>query len=112
MREVRGVPVSEWKVDRETAIPCGTYPMRKTWSPRWGKKMWEICDIPGFSGVRPHAGNTPSDTEGCPLVGMYADVAAGVVTRSREARDALYVTLDLAEARGEAIWWTVEGLSE
>lgn len=108
VREVPGKPVAEWKVAGKTAIPCGTYPVRKTWSPRWKRKMWEICEVPGFAGVRPHGGNTPDDTEGCPLTGMYADVAAGTVSRSRDARDALYATLDLAEARGEPIWWTVE----
>lgn len=110
VREIRGVPVGEWKIARKTAIPCGTYTMRKTWSPHWGKLMWEICGIPGFTGVRPHSGNTPKDTEGCPLVGMHADTEAGTVTNSRDARDALYATLDRAEARNEPIWWTVTGL--
>lgn len=112
VREIRGVPVGEWKVACKTAIPCGTYPMRKTWSPHWKREMWEICDVPGFSGIRPHAGNTPADTEGCPLVGMMADAKAGTVSRSRDARDNLYATLDAIATRGESVWWIVEGLSD
>lgn len=112
VREIRGVPIDEWKVAGKTAIPCGTYPLRKTWSPRWQRMMWEICDIPGYSGVRPHAGNSPEDTEGCPLTGMMADAKAGTVSRSRDARDNLYATLDMIATRGEPMWWIVEGLPD
>lgn len=107
VREVSGRPVTEWKVAGKTAIPYGKYPVRKTWSPRWKRKMWEICEVPGFAGIRPHAGNTPDDTEGCPLTGKLVDMKAGTVGLSRDARNALYATLDAAEARGDLIWWEV-----
>jgi len=110
VREIAGQPVEQWKVRCETAIPVGTYQVEKTWSGRWSKMMWEILDIPGFSGVRPHAGNTSHDTEGCPITGKERDEKNGEVSGSRVARDALYERMDQALLHGETIAWIVEGL--
>lgn len=111
-RETPGVPVEQWKVKAETAIPIGRYLLKKTWSGRWQKMMWEITGVPGFAGIRPHAGNSSHDTEGCPITGKERDEKHGEVSGSRLARDALYAKLDQAEARGEQILWYVEGLPE
>jgi len=81
-------------------------------SKRWGKMMWELTGVPGFTGIRPHAGNTSKDTEGCPIVGKERDERHGEVSGSRQARDALYAIMDAAEARGEPIVWFVDGLPE
>jgi len=110
VRETEGMPVEQWKVKCETAIPVGTYLVEKTWSGRWSKMMWEILDIPGFSGVRPHSGNTSHDTEGCPITGKERDEKNGEVSGSRVARDALYERMEQAVAHGETITWSVEGL--
>lgn len=109
VREVPGIPVEQWKVPKETAIPVGRYVMKKTMSARWGKLMWEITGVPGFTGIRPHSGNTSHDTEGCPITGKERDEKHGEVSGSKQARDALYAKLDQAEARGEQILWFVEG---
>ena len=110
VREIPGQPVEKWKVKCETAIPVGTYEVKKTWSGRWGRTMWEIIGVPGFVGIRPHAGNTSHDTEGCPITGKERDEKNGEVSGSRVARDALYAKMEQASARGEKITWTVEGL--
>jgi hypothetical protein len=65
--------VKDWKVKGESAIPKGTYTVRFTYSPRFKKNMWQIIDVPGFDGIRIHAGNTADDTEGCILVGTRID---------------------------------------
>lgn len=57
------------KVPRETAIPRGQYRLTVTMSTRFSRLMPLVCDVPGFSGVRIHGGNTHRDTEGCPLIG-------------------------------------------
>lgn len=69
IREVAGQPVSAWKVKGATAIPAGRYTVDLTYSGRFNRLMPILLDVPGFSGIRLHTGNTAADTEGCPLVG-------------------------------------------
>lgn len=58
------------KVKHETAIPAGEYIVTLTQSARFGTVLPEVHDVPEFSGIRIHAGNTAADTSGCILVGM------------------------------------------
>ena len=65
----RYLEAGEVKVDGDTAIPRGRYPVTLSMSQRFGRVMPEIQDVPGFTGVRIHGGNTEKDTAGCPLLG-------------------------------------------
>ena len=58
------------KVDGKTAIPEGRYGLIIDQSARFKRAMPHILDVPGFEGIRIHAGNTAENTEGCPLLGF------------------------------------------
>jgi len=77
--------VVQWKVKGDSAIPYGIYPLKFTWSEKFGKNVWEICNVPGFKGIRIHAGNTEKDTEGCILLGEHINGDYNGITHSVKA---------------------------
>lgn len=88
-REVDGQPVSQWKVQNETAIPRGVYNVAITFSNRFQSKLPQLMDVDGFSGVRIHTGNNSSNTEGCILVGMTWDGHSDWIGSSKVAMSSL-----------------------
>lgn len=73
--------IRDKKIMHKTAIPEGIFKLRlntwggidKTYFPKYGpihKGMIEIADLPTFSSVYIHIGNTIEQTAGCPLVGL------------------------------------------
>jgi hypothetical protein len=77
--------VRQTKIYGETAIPPGSYNVSLTWSNRFKRVLPLIENVPNFSGIRIHAGNTAADTEGCPLIGLTR-TAEGVAD-SRKAME-------------------------
>lgn len=71
------------KIAGRTAIPAGKYKVKKTYSQRFQKKLPEILNVPGFTGVRIHSGNTAKDTDGCLLLGL--NKSKGAVLNSKNA---------------------------
>lgn len=94
------------KVPGATCIPNGRYRVSITHSPRFKRLLPLVHDVPGFVGIRIHAGNTADDTEGCLLPGRRRGVLNGkdAVLESTAAFNALYAKLLLA--KGE-VWLTV-----
>jgi len=70
VREIPGEPVESWKIKGKTAIPYGRYRIQRTFSNRFQRTTLQLMDVPGFLGIRIHAGNDALDTEGCPLPGL------------------------------------------
>lgn len=110
VREVLEKPVSDWKVPSETAIPVGKYKVVIDMSQRFGKRMMHLLDVPGFEGIRVHAGNTSHDTEGCLITGKERDEKHGEVSGSRIACAALFDKVEKTLSKGEEVWWVVSGL--
>ena len=99
------------KVAGDTAIPAGRYPLRWRTAGKWAKRFQakgysgslEICDVPNFSAVLAHYGNTQRDTAGCLLAGRIGDLDQRTIGKSRQAIDRLYEVVH--RTGGD---WTIE----
>jgi len=91
------------KVFGKTAIPAGTYGVIVNMSARFRMLMPLLLKVPGFEGVRIHAGNTAADTLGCLLVGHYDPHTPNFVGRSREAYGQLLLLIKAALATGQPV---------
>lgn len=92
------------KVVAETAIPLGTYRVKRTWSDKYQRTMMLVCDVPGFRGIRIHSGNDEGDTAGCILLGLTRDEDDRTIGKSKAACDWLDARVEECEARGEAVY--------
>ena len=110
VREVDGEPVHLWKIDGDTAIPSGRYRLSLEFSPRFGADTITVHDVPGFEGVRVHAGNDAGDTEGCPIVGDHINTAARTISGGavRGVLKRLKAKIAAAIAAGEDVWLMVQ----
>lgn len=106
------------KVYGKTAIPTGRYRIRLCVSPTlkdrsyakpYGGKFPVLENVPGFSGVMIHPGNTTDDTRGCILPGMLMGEKRGRIYDSQKAyKDLMDFYIWPAYKRGDEIWITIE----
>ena len=83
----------------------GSYRVLITKSPRFKEWLPYVQGVPGFEGIRIHAGNYPDDTQGCILVGE--NKVTGMVVNSRIWLTRLMKRIQAAENQGEGIWITI-----
>ena len=106
------------KVYGKTAIPTGRYRVELRVSPKYKDRPWAkpfgglipyIIDVPGFDAVAIHVGNTPDETDGCPLVGMVRGNKRGRLYDSTAAfRDLMQYYLLPAHERHQEMWVTIK----
>lgn len=95
----------EVKVKGDTRIPSGTYKVDFYNSPSHGKNSLIIKDVPGFSYILIHPGNTEDDTAGCLLVGKKLGTLNGkrAVLQSKPAFNVIYPIIAEAISKGEEV---------
>lgn len=98
----KGLTANE-KVYAKTAIPVGLYEIRVTFSSRFKRDLPLLVDVPQFSGIRIHPGNTVEDTEGCILVGDVPDFDSRFLGQSRAAFNRIFPMIKAAFVSGDKI---------
>lgn len=81
----------EKKVYGETCIPFGTYKVIINMSPKYGRLMPRLLDVPHFEGILIHSGNTEQDSAGCIIVGKRSGQK---VINSRDTFNRLFARLE------------------
>ncbi len=61
--------IKDIKIYGQTAIPYGRYEVILSYSDKFKRYLPLLLNVPGYAGIRIHAGNTSVDTLGCILVG-------------------------------------------
>lgn len=90
------------KIYGDTAIPRGRYRVTASLSKRFQKLMPEVHDVPQFTGVRIHGGNTEADVLGCIELAQYR-TATGV-SNCAGVNLRLMNMLLAAECNQEEVW--------
>lgn len=81
----------EKKVYGETCIPFGTYKVIINMSPKYGRLMPRLLDVPHFEGILIHSGNTEQDSAGCIICGKRSGQK---VINSRDTFNRLFNRLE------------------
>ena len=81
-------------------IPEGTYSIILSKSPKFKRVLPEILNVPNNSGIRIHAGNFPSDTSGCLILGTYFN--KNILINSTTKVEELIDILRLFESRKDS----------
>ena len=89
--------IKKRKVYGETAIPAGEYEVRMTYSPKYKRRMPQVMDVPGWTGVRMHSMNEAKDSLGC--IGMGKNDKPGWISNSRATHDEFDKRLEAAGGR-------------
>ncbi len=98
------------KIFGETAVPAGSYQVVISMSQRFKTRLPLLVDVPGYTGVRIHPGNTKADTLGCILVGQSRGTDS--IGASRAAFGVLMPKLEAAAAREKLMIDIVEERAE
>lgn len=97
------IPTGRYKIDMSTVSPkfCG-----RPWAKPYDGKLPRLLDVPGFSEVLIHVGNSMEDTLGCILVGNNRAVGK-VLDSTKCFHELMREYLIPAKERNEAIYITI-----
>jgi hypothetical protein len=94
----------EVKIAGTTRIPAGRYRVTIAFSPHFQREMPLLNNVPEFSGILIHPGNTEFDTEGCILVAngaVYNPLGDSGIVSSRMCFDRIYPVIEAGVKAGD-----------
>lgn len=104
------------KIKGQTRIPAGLYELelKKIGESRFDTRAWNnpplryygmirVKNVPGYSEILVHPGNTDEDTEGCILVGLAASLLLGAIHNSSQAYMKIYQPIADLLKKGERV---------
>ena len=92
---------TEKKVPGKTAIPEGCYNVEMGFSTRFNRLVPYLTDVPHFTGIMIHPGNSVQNTKGCILVGF--NTMRGYLTQSKIVFEKIIEKIRYAERAGNGI---------
>ena len=80
---------------KKGCIPKGWYRVRVTYSPKFKRTMPLLCMVPGFEGIRIHAGMKVENTQGCICVGerWKEEKLTELLTKAQERNEEIYICI-------------------
>lgn len=99
------------KVYGKTAIPFGCYQVVMVNSPRFKRELPLLKDVPNFTGILIHPGNSAKDTEGCLMPGLARSTLEDGTQYLRHSRDAFNVIMPKIRRildSGNQLWLKIE----
>lgn len=89
------------KVDHKTAIPAGVYEIAVKHSNRYNRPMPYLLDVPYYTAIMIHWGNTAEDSSGCLITGALGSAMQDFVGRSKETFEKLFTEIDKYLSHGK-----------
>ena len=96
----------EKKIPGETAIPAGTYEVTVNMSPKFGRELPRLLNVPFFDGILIHRGSNDKHTSGCILV--VENTKPGRLVNSPYHEIKLTALIKDAISKGEKVYITIE----
>jgi hypothetical protein len=96
----------EGKVYSQTAIPCGRYKVTLAYSMKRKRFVPKLHDVPGFTDILIHSGNSAQDSSGCLLCGENKE--KGKVLNSRYHEAVITKAVRAALNRRELVFITIK----
>lgn len=79
-------------------IPDGTYELTLTMSPKFGKVLPLLGNVPGRSGIRIHTGTKPEHSTGCVLVSAFGkQQIIDFINQKAKQNEKVYLTISYAD---------------
>jgi hypothetical protein len=91
----------EQKVYAQTCIPFGTYEVKMTYAPKFKRELPWLQNVPSFTGILIHRGNTHEHSAGCILVGE--NKVKGQVINSAKYEQELVKLIKESIQKGEKV---------